>query len=366
MNTTTSNTNSATLTNATYTSTHSIFTLDAGTVTFKLDFLSPVSFDNYVRQSLPFSYLSVTATANTGTPSIDIFSAIDELWTGQSEAAECSHSVSGNASIHQLSANGATYSQSSDEMALWGTVVYAAETSSNYSTSFGSGSAASLESDFKSNGSLNNQSSCLASGLHGFAYQLGATSQATTVRFAAGVVREDAVNYLGSAETHYYRSVYPNISSAVEFFFEDYDDAASEASTLDSSIETTATSIAGQNYSDILALSTRQVFGGIDLTIPADTLSTSDVKAFIKEISSDGNVNTVDIIYPLFPFFYVFAPEYIKLLLDPVLQYTATGAWPHPWAIHDIGSDYPNATGHDDGNAEQMPVSRLFYEVRIM
>lgn len=251
-------------------------------------------------------------------------------------------------------------------MALWGTVVYAAETSSNYSVSFGSGSAALLSSEFQSNGSLDNQSSCLASGLHGFAYQLGAISQATTVRFAAGVVREDAVNYLGSAETHYYRSVYPNISSAVEFFFEDYDDAASEASTLDSSIESTATSIAGQNYSDILALSTRQVFGGIDLTIPADTLSTSDVKAFIKEISSDGNVNTVDIIYPLFPFFYVFAPEYIKLLLDPVLQYTATGAWPHPWAIHDIGSDYPNATGHDDGNAEQMPVSILFYEVRIM
>ena len=40
---------------AEYTATHTIFTLSAGAVTFKLDFLSPVSPSNYLRQSLPFS-----------------------------------------------------------------------------------------------------------------------------------------------------------------------------------------------------------------------------------------------------------------------------------------------------------------------
>lgn len=40
---------------AEYTATHSIFTLSAGIVTFTLDFLSPVSPSNYLRQSLPFS-----------------------------------------------------------------------------------------------------------------------------------------------------------------------------------------------------------------------------------------------------------------------------------------------------------------------
>ena len=39
----------------TYTSTHSIFELNAGAVTVKLDFFSPVSPSNYLRQSLPFS-----------------------------------------------------------------------------------------------------------------------------------------------------------------------------------------------------------------------------------------------------------------------------------------------------------------------
>lgn len=40
---------------AEYTATHSTFTLSAGEVTFILDFLSPVSPSNYLRQSLPFS-----------------------------------------------------------------------------------------------------------------------------------------------------------------------------------------------------------------------------------------------------------------------------------------------------------------------
>lgn len=40
---------------AEYTATHTIFSLTAGPVRIKLDFLSPVSPSNYLRQSLPFS-----------------------------------------------------------------------------------------------------------------------------------------------------------------------------------------------------------------------------------------------------------------------------------------------------------------------
>lgn len=356
---TNSDAKAASLLNASYTSTHSIFTLSAGSTIFTLDFLSPVSFSSYVRQSLPFSYLSVTAspTSSGTTPSIDVFSAIDERWTGQDIGASCTYYQSGNASIHQLSANGATYSQSTNEMALWGQVVYAADNEAGYSLSSGSATAERLYDQFVSNGTLNGKTgSCVEDGLHGFAYTLGSISEATTVRFASGVVREAAVNYLGEAQTHYYRSEYSDIGSTVVHFFDDYETAASEADTLDSTIQMTATTLAGQNYTDILALSTRQVMGAIDVTIPESTLSTSNVKAFIKEISSDGNVNTVDIIFPLFPFFYVFAPDYIKLLLMPILDYLVSGRYPNPWVIHDMGADYPNATGHDLGLDERMPI----------
>jgi Domain of unknown function (DUF5127)/Domain of unknown function (DUF4964) len=49
---------------ATYTSTHSIFELTAGAVNVKLDFFSPVSPSNYLRQSLPFSKSLISSSKN--------------------------------------------------------------------------------------------------------------------------------------------------------------------------------------------------------------------------------------------------------------------------------------------------------------
>jgi hypothetical protein len=48
-------TKQATVKSAQYTATHSIFVLQVGQAEIKLDFLSPVSPSNYLRQSLPFS-----------------------------------------------------------------------------------------------------------------------------------------------------------------------------------------------------------------------------------------------------------------------------------------------------------------------
>jgi hypothetical protein len=59
---------------------------------------------------------------------------------------------------------------------------------------------------------------------------------------------------------------------------------------------------------------------------------------------------------PMAPIFYVLAPDYIRLLLHPVISYLDSGAWPHNYTIHDMGAHYPNATGHDDGEAQKMSV----------
>lgn len=46
---------------------------------------------------------------------------------------------------------------------------------------------------------------------------------------------------------------------------------------------------------------------------------------FIKEISSDGDVSTVDVIYPAAPFFLQQNPEALRLIMEPVLEYAANG-----------------------------------------
>lgn len=114
--------------------------------------------------------------------------------------------------------------------------------------------------------------------------------------FAVGYVREAAINYLGNARTGFYRASYPDTPSAVSYFFDDYTAAQVESLAMDTKLEEKAVASVGSNYSDILTLTTRQVFGGSDLTIPGDSLDTSDVMVFLKEISSDGNVNTCELL----------------------------------------------------------------------
>lgn len=89
--------------------------------------------------------------------------------------------------------------------------------------------------------------------------------------------------------------------------------------------------------------------------VPANNLSASP-SAFLKEISSNGNMNTVDLIYQSWPIYISLNPDFIILLFKPTLEYLASGRWPKEYVIHDMGAHYPNATGHDDGDAEDMPL----------
>ncbi|KAL9025930.1 MAG: hypothetical protein Q9196_005323, partial [Gyalolechia fulgens] len=349
----------ATIVNAEYTATHTVFSLLAGNVSIKLDFLSPVSPGNYIRQSLPFSYLTITAAPATGDDDIQVYVDLDETWTGQSGSTGTIFSTSDVTSVFRLVVDGAErYTQNAMDQALWGEVVFASRPSNSTRLTAQSGDPASVRSLFANNGTLSGSviGKYEAGDVVAIAQDLGSTASAASVTYAIGYARDAAVNYLGDARASYYSATYNGSIAAAVHFLDDYADAEAEASTMDSDIDSKATSAAGANYSDIVILSVRQAYGAADLTIPADTLDTSDVTLFLKEISSDGNVNTVDVIYPTFPIFYVLDPEYIRLVLEPVVQYLEMGRWPQPWTIHDIGSSYPNATGHDDGQAEQQPI----------
>lgn len=318
----------ASVVSAEYTSTHTLFTVTAGSASFKLDFFSPVSPANYVRQSLPFSYLTVSASGTNVSASVQLYSDIDDTWTGQSASTTWNYTTSGATSLYQLSVNGAaTYTENNDQ-ALWGQAVYASRPSNSSKLSTQSGPSNTVRSQFAINGTLTGQQPpWTAGGVVALAHDLGTVSTETCVTFAVGYVREEAVNYLGNARTAYYRATYSDIPAAVTHFLDDFSDAQTESQSLDTSLAGKASASAGKNYSDIVTLSTRQAYGALDLTIPNDSLNTNDTMAFVKEISSDGNVNTVDVIFPAYPIFFVMDPEYIRLLLEPVVQYLATGRW---------------------------------------
>lgn len=116
-------------------------------------------------------------------------------------------------------------------------------------------------------------------------------------------------------------------------------------------------------YYSIVALSTRQIMGAYTIVDPpqsgagsGSSSNATEPLMFQKEISSNGNVNTVDVMYPAMPFFLYANPDLLRYNMEPLYQNQEGGFYPNEYSMHDLGSHFPNATGHVEGNDEYMPV----------
>jgi hypothetical protein len=136
----------------------------------------------------------------------------------------------------------------------------------------------------------------------------------------------------------------------VSFFYNDWANAQTSATNIDTKVSTNSLTNAGHDYLTITSLAVRQVFATTQLAGSQDSYH-----LFMKEISSNGDMQTVDVIFPAFPLFIYFNPDLGRLLLEPLFINQEAGNWPAAYAIHDLGV-FPNATGHNGGNAENQPL----------
>ncbi|KAI1103695.1 DUF1793-domain-containing protein [Jackrogersella minutella] len=115
-----------------------------------------------------------------------------------------------------------------------------------------------------------------------------------------------------------------------------------------------------ESYYAIVALSARQVMGAYVFAVPPSVSEISDSEVeplmFQKEISSNGNINTVDVLYPASPFFLYANPTLLKYIMQPLLELQEGDFYPNTYSTHDIGANFPLATGHVEGTDEYMPV----------
>lgn len=226
-----------------------------------------------------------------------------------------------------------------------------------------SGSGQNVRGAFVSNGKLANTKDTRFRAINsdwpvfGYANDLGkvGSSRAASVMFSIGLYQQEAVQYLGKNGNEtlpsLWTSYFENDVAAVTFFHQDFDSSNQLTSAFDDQIEKDSKAAAGDNYAILTTLAARQAMGATQLVGNGDRHF-----LFLKEISSNGNTQTIDVIYPAAPFFYYANPELVKLMLDPHFETQESGHYPNKWALHDLGTHYPNGTGHADGNDEHMPV----------
>lgn len=335
-----SNATAAKQTGIEFTATHTIITLTAGAATVTLDFFSPVSPSNHIRQSLPYSYLTVNVTSSTARD-IQIFSGVDDSWSGFSGdlAADVQTGTDGETVFFNVSNPSETLYTENNQMPAWGSIVFGSKPTASSTLTYQYASRSTVQQAFVADGALADTATSYGENyVFGLSHGYGNTTSASAT-FAVGYDRARSLSFLGTAYSGYYMSEYPTPASALPAFLEDYESAYEESVAFDARVVASGDAFS-TNYTDLLEQSARQVYGAMDLVIPTDSLDTSSVVAFLKEISSNGDIDTVDVIFPTFPALYVISPEWIKLLLEPYLIYIKSGNWPKNYIPHDLGGKY--------------------------
>jgi hypothetical protein len=353
-------------TSSTITATQSIFTFQASGVTLTLIFLSPIEAKDIRRQSIPLSYISATARSDDEqTHTVSLYFDISAEWTH----SDTNQQVTWNRNEVPLG-SGSLISLTFDLVApqtltefydypTWGNPVWATANTEFVSSQIGADTV--VRAQAAQRGVLTNaidsaQPRAIGDNwpVLGFNFALGNVGGGATepVVLVLGHVRTPAVTYLGQPLNALWQSYWSSADGMLAFFYDDYATAQGRADEFDARINSDTLRAGGPRYAALCALAARQAFGGTEfINGPGNT-----PWLLLKEISSDGNVSTVDVIYPAFPIFLYANPDLVRLLLTPILTYCESGQWPHTYCVHDLGSAYPNASGHNDGGGENMPV----------
>lgn len=347
-----------------YTSTKSIFTMNIqDKVEMNITFMSPITPTDYKRQSLVFSYLNVDVSSLDGKGhNVQVYADISAEWVSgdRDTIAQWDYGTTDNVAYHKVYRQVPLDFSEINQQGEWGSWYWATDDSDDMT--YQSGTDVVVRGQFASNGTLSNSVDTNFRAISdnwpvfGFSSDLGTVnSSPVSTLFSLGLTQEEAVQFEGASAYGPVKSLWTSYFDteldALSFFHNDFEDSSTLSGAFDSQVAKDSLAVGGDDYLTLTSLSARQVLASTQLAGTEDKMY-----LFLKEISSDGNMNTVDIIFPAYPFFLYSNPELLKLVMEPLYENQEAGKYPNNYAMHDMGSAYPNATGHNDGNDEKMPL----------
>ncbi len=168
---------------------------------------------------------------------------------------------------------------------------------------------------------------------------------------------EYAIQLMGQNLRPFWQRDNKPVSTMLDEANRDYAALDARGDAFDRQLIADLTKSAGEHYAWLCTLSYRQAIAAHKLVAGPN----GEPMLFAKENFSNGDIATVDVLYPSAPIFLFFNPRLLHAQLLPVLEYAAmTNHWKFPFAPHDLGQ-YPLANGQEYGGGEkteedQMPV----------
>ncbi|KAH8887383.1 DUF1793-domain-containing protein [Thozetella sp. PMI_491] len=341
-----------------------------------LSFLSPITPSSTLRQSVPAAYLTVIVE---GDFDIDFYIDLNGEWVSGNRGNEIRWELlERDYSELERDARAQTHiktwkiARSNEELltewadhAEWGTLHFSGPSDASHQA----GTSAILRQQFSNTGSLKNHVDTSFRRImeeepvfaFSKSFKLGSSSasrsskQEDSIQFTFALVQDPVVQFASARGLTYMRPFWASYFSSpdelIRYHYNDFETANVLAKNYSDTLAKDAFASGSQDYQDIAALSARQVLGATQFSGTPDSPI-----LFLKEISSNGNFQTVDVIFPAFPFFLYTNPRWLAYLLEPLLEHQLSGQYPNDYSMHDLGYHFPNATGHADGRDEYMPV----------
>ncbi|KAI1391298.1 DUF1793-domain-containing protein [Hypoxylon trugodes] len=347
------------------------FTIQDSDIKITLSFLSPITPTSTFRQSLPAGYLTCIVEGSTD---VSLYVDINGEWVSGNRdnkiewglvQTEKSDSAKTPIKTWSITRHQEQLLTEFFDHAEWGTIHISAPADVEHQ----SGESNYIRRHFAEHGSLGNKIDDSYRGIFedepifafSKSFKLREKSNDSpggakdSVMFTFALTQDPVVQFASARGLTLMRPLWASYFSSaqemLQYHYDDYDTAVYLASNYSEHLAKDAFASGSQDYQDIAALSARQVLGATQFSgTPENPI------IFLKEISSNGNFQTVDVIFPAFPFFLYTNPQWLAYLLEPLLEHQLSGQYPNDYSMHDLGYHFPNATGHGDGNDEYMPV----------